>query len=826
MKIIIGIWLLFFIIRKGFCLESFETKIISGALDQRISEVVNSSVQFIFHYKDLADSGLRVHTTSSGAHEEQPVLIVVRQEKGVLSWQIPFFVKRDDYTNDYDKYYTVNRTLCPIENNPKLLSKEGDKTDVYITVSSASLKNVGFSILLYRQDTFYINRLNQTLTTQVSPSEPIFFQLDFPKDEDSVLVKVTSPDESCAILSIQNVSCPVYDLDLNVQFEGDFMTLGRKAGLAVTKDKYPLGAYIIFVAKTDDAACRNSFQLTAVSPVVVFDRTKTIQVEIQSLISNDEYFIATFGAIGIFLGFYALVLLISCALCIKDYRMGVIEDDRQSILSASVEASGQQSENRLETIPEEENTDITRHRHNAQVNGDPVDRIEVLPESPVANEDTLSNDSSIDEIDIDFLLDAELEKDVFRTKTFLFVSDLARKSNRVLAKKSALYKWNLMTIAIFYGLPVVQLVLTYQSVTNRTGNQDMCYYNFLCAHPLGLVRDFNHVFSNLGYVLLGILFIFIVSRKEYLHQKLPLEHRKKFGIPQHFGMYYSMGLALIMEGIMSGCYHVCPNHTNFQFDTAFMYTISILILLKIYQTRHPDINANAYTAFGVLAFIIFLGVIGVLHGNIYFWLFFAGLHCLSCLILSFQIYYMGRWRVDAGIFKRVWLVFVNDIKAVIGGNWRGLKPMYVDRFFLLVVLNAVNWSLSGYGVIKLAGQGADFASFMLAIFIGNVMLYTMFYIVMKLRYKETIGAQPAAYILISTFTWCGAMYFFLAKSTSWTKTPAESRELNMDCQLFHFYDNHDIWHFLSATSLFLSFMILLTLDDDLENIPRDKIPVF
>jgi len=32
-------------------------------------------------------------------------------------------------------------------------------------------------------------------------------------------------------------------------------------------------------------------------------------------------------------------------------------------------------------------------------------------------------------------------------------------------------------------------------------------------------------------------------------------------------------------------------------DTAFMYTISILILLKIYQTRHPDINANAYTAF-------------------------------------------------------------------------------------------------------------------------------------------------------------------------------------------------------------------------------------
>ena len=84
-------------------------------------------------------------------------------------------------------------------------------------------------------------------------------------------------------------------------------------------------------------------------------------------------------------------------------------------------------------------------------------------------------------------------------------------------------------------ISVVQLVLTYQNVTNQTGNQDMCYYNFLCAHPLGAVRDFNHIFSNLGYVMLGILFILIVSRKDYRHQKLSLEHRKKYGIPQHFG---------------------------------------------------------------------------------------------------------------------------------------------------------------------------------------------------------------------------------------------------------------------------------------------------
>ena len=47
--------------------------------------------------------------------------------------------------------------------------------------------------------------------------------------------------------------------------------------------------------------------------------------------------------------------------------------------------------------------------------------------------------------------------------------------------------------------------------------------------------------------------------------------------------------------------------------------------------------------------------------------------------------------------------------------------------------------------------------------------------------------------------------------------------MNVNC---NFSDNHDIWHFLSAASLFLGFMTLLTIDDDLENRPRETIPVF
>ena len=36
-----------------------------------------------------------------------------------------------------------------------------------------------------------------------------------------------SQDWTCAILSVQNITCPVYDLDLNVKFEGSYFTADR-----------------------------------------------------------------------------------------------------------------------------------------------------------------------------------------------------------------------------------------------------------------------------------------------------------------------------------------------------------------------------------------------------------------------------------------------------------------------------------------------------------------------------------------------------------------------------------------------------------------------
>lgn len=54
---------------------------------------------------------------------------------------------------------------------------------------------------------------------------------------------------------------------------------------------------------------------------------------------------------------------------------------------------------------------------------------------------------------------------------------------------------------------------------DETGNEDLCFYNFWCAHPLGPLSDFNHVFSNIGYILFGVLFIAVCARRNHHHNQ-------------------------------------------------------------------------------------------------------------------------------------------------------------------------------------------------------------------------------------------------------------------------------------------------------------------
>jgi dsRNA-gated channel SID-1 len=113
----------------------------------------------------------------------------------------------------------------------------------------------------------------------------------------------------------------------------------------------------------------------------------------------------------------------------------------------------------------------------------------------------------------------------------------------------------------------------------------------------------------------------------------------------------------------------------------------------------------------------------------------------------------------------------------------------------------------GLCVVGLVYRPKNFASFLLAIFMSNLNIYCWFYIVMKLVHRERISLPSLFHIIASFLLWGLSLFYFFHKNISWQETPALSRTYNHPCDLLDFYDYHDIWHFLSAASMFFSFMV-------------------
>ncbi|KAF7652066.1 hypothetical protein LDENG_00101810 [Lucifuga dentata] len=820
--------------------------------DVTYNDTVTSENQTIYAFNHTVSrnktEGVRVSVDVLSQASESPILFVVRQKQAVLSFQVPLIL-RGLYQRKYP-YAHLGRTLC----QPPARSAS-EIQYFFVDVSTLSSVGTNYQLRVSRVESFTL-QTNKKFSFTASPSQPQYFKYVFPDGVDTVIVKVNSDvNFPCSVMSIQDIQCPVYDLDNNVAFIGMYQTITKKGAITVQRKDFPSNSfYVVVVVKTEDEACGGPLRFYPLRPDELIDagnRSKPLDVLVSPAINSEVYVMGMLFCLGIFLSFYLLTLLVAClqnkrmkkkrevflnpadmspaetaSLLGKNgdgktpatpYEYGSFADNGSTLSSEAITDSATSTDNNYGYMAGHEpfkRRPILNHLHHIAV------RIErSLDSIGRSRQESLS---SVEEDDYDTLDDIDSDKNIVRTKKFLCVSDLARKDKRVLSKKYQIYFWNIATIAVFYALPVIQLVITYQTVVNVTGNQDICFYNFLCAHPLGALSAFNNILSNLGYVMLGLLFLLIILKRDIVHNRALVRNdinALECGIPKHFGLFYAMGTALMMEGLLSACYHVCPNYTNFQFDTSFMYMIAGLCMLKLYQKRHPDINASAYTAYACLAAVIFFSVLGVVfgRGNTAFWIVFSVIHILATLLLSTQLYYMGRWRLDSGVLRRmVFIIYTDSIRQCSG-------PMYVDRMVLLIMGNIVNWSLATYGLIE---RPNDFASYLLAIAICNLLLYFAFYIIMKLRSGERIQCLALVCILFTAVVWGFALYFFFQGLSTWQKTPAESREHNRDCILLSFFDDHDIWHFLSSIAMFGSFLVLLTMDDDLDTVQRDKIYVF
>ena len=117
---------------------------------------------------------------------------------------------------------------------------------------------------------------------------------------------------------------------------------------------------------------------------------------------------------------------------------------------------------------------------------------------------------------------------------------------------------------------------------------------------------------------------------------------------------------------------------SFQFDTTFMYTIAILIYVKLYQNRHPDSSAGSIKAYLILGAAIALEAISIYFGNsAFFWAIFCIIYILSMVCVVANIYKLDskkrmkkekkHW-LDSILFFRVYRLENNFLNKLIGFN--------------------------------------------------------------------------------------------------------------------------------------------------------------
>ncbi|CAH1642372.1 unnamed protein product [Spodoptera littoralis] len=754
--------------------------------DTRIELIINNETEQIMDFYEETELWhgypTRVHvSTNETLNVDNPVFVTATQQKGVSSWELPLLVQTQSGALMFS---SMARTLCPHDAGPDIKSE--NRPMIQITTSNP--RNVSVDIKLRRVTDFYVD-VNKELSLNATPSSPKYFYFSFDQHPwnitggpmqksagavaqrfnytipKSVILIIESDDDICATVSIQNNSCPVFDSEKEVLYKGYHLTMMSKGGITLTQSMFPAGFYIVFIVRESDQQCTGSS--TAAHSLADGNRMKNFRFRVIATVSYREYVVGALVTLALVavVALLVIVAVLACT-CRCSETVVIVESEPIAHASTSGEASGA---------------------------GAAADTARVL-------------DDSDDDDDIG------IAEEKWSHSHPLTVQKLTRATPETQARRSERYFWGALTVAVVYALPVVQLLFTYQKMVFQTGDQDLCYYNFLCAHPLGFLSDFNHVYSNVGYVVLGLVFMAQVRHRQVKNRG----KAQDMGVPQHYGLLYSMGLGLIMEGLLSACYHLCPNKMNFQFDSSFMYVIAVLVMVKLYQNRHSDIVPSAHSTFMVIAVVMTIGLFGILYPSVPFSVLFTILHMLTCFILTLKIYYAGR-------FKLEWSAATRGVSALRRAGARALRPAHSPRAALLAVAFLANWAFAVYSAVV---QNKDFARQLLAILMGNAILYTMFYVAMKLLHGERLAPHTWLYGVLAHAAWFAALKLFLDSKTKWSETPAQSRRHNAECSILQLYDSHDAWHLLSAAAMFLSFNMLLTIDDLVANVHRDNLHTF
>jgi len=399
-------------------------------------------------------------------------------------------------------------------------------------------------------------------------------------------------------------------------------------------------------------------------------------------------------------------------------------------------------------------------------------------------------------------------------------------------------------LAISFMVGSAQFVIARWSSMIQGGNRDLCYYNELCYRPIAVAdMPSNFMLSNVPYVIHGIFLALSFSFREAIALEVNGSKRKyvlsadhKRFRPYDYSVAYALAWALVFEGLFSAMYHLCPSRLTFQFDSAFMFIISGLVVVALFNCRvnsealmdaeekeqkdpsKTTVQAPKYFLFFVAPLLVFnyVGSVrdtdGLTHFfEVAYWIALV-IWLIALYIWTFQkIGVPCRWK-NFGTNGDCW-----SLEAVVKWTWIIVFPLCLliigfkqkndwSQFFLFSCVAAVALTILGLMSFDIALSFKRHRS-------GNGHCCGG---IKQLCNPRLVWAAfwrnwHRVLFMIATFIfWVFAMYFFKIKSTTRkVAAPSFSRTLNAECVLWDFFDYHDIWHMLSSFALLMSAYLLI-----------------
>lgn len=398
----------------------------------------------------------------------------------------------------------------------------------------------------------------------------------------------------------------------------------------------------------------------------------------------------------------------------------------------------------------------------------------------------------------------------------------------------------------------------------QEGDRDKCFYNDLCYRVSGYDIPFNLMISNLAYMIHGFILWWSVwiMEAELLAwcQRIERSNRLKsprlptsqVELPKHvlkcpninahlasmsvppllttpeesillhakahkkkytFSIGYAFAWGLIFEGCFSMLYHLCPTKLTFQFDAAFMFVISGLIVLSLYNgISFKECAHGRRIQQPVEASNFFLYFIVPLYVFNYFG----------------SLYYSNTESLSVGMQ----IVFVLCLVAyyIIMFSWAGVKLFYnISRWGDFKRCDVLTKAVIFIVILALASIAlpvlfkTNFPNIFLFTCILACLLAIMGKVVIKFWQSErshwtvkkvAFRIFQGSYVLVTLGVMGTAVWIFSMKATTDKVQPPEiSRDLNHACAVVGFFDYHDLWHILSSFALLMGAYLVLYISE-------------